>query len=380
LPAGDRSDAGPGRLDLDTVDVADPGDEEVLVEPVLVGWEGNCYHAVQRRPTDVARARGEARIVIGNGGVVRVLRPPRRSHHEVLREGELCMVQPNYRPDVFGYGMIGAAFGYDARGTVGLLARRTTIRAECLMPLPAGTTHSVEQWAAFSIRYVTAFANWRVAHGVWRLQVTEDDQAHPFVWGWGGGTTFAELTLAARQGARATIITSRQNRITFAQAQGLAVADRRKFPDIALDQDRVREPGYLPRYRLSEKAFLGAVHEATDGRGASVFVDYLGGTLLPATIKALAREGVVTTAGWRDGTRSGFVRALACINRHQHIHTHYARRSEVHDAMVHGERTGWMPPPEAIGTPWPYEKVPELVSAYADDAIDPYYPLIRVNP
>ena len=125
------------------VGLSEPGPEDALVEPVLVGWEGNCYHAVQRRPLDIARARGEEQIVLGNSGVVRVLRPPLRPTHETLREGDLCLVQANVKPDRFGYGTNGAAFGYDAPGTVGLLARRTVIPGSCLVPLPESSLYSV---------------------------------------------------------------------------------------------------------------------------------------------------------------------------------------------------------------------------------------------
>ncbi|WP_283139398.1 hypothetical protein [Rhizohabitans arisaemae] len=379
LPVGPEKQPPPGELQLGTVSLPEPEPTEALVEPLLVGWEGNCYHAVQRRPLDVCRARGESQIVVGNSGVVRVLRPPRSGNVDNLREGDVCMVQANCKPDRFGYGMNGGAFGYDAPGTVGLLAKRTNIHGTCLVPLPPETRHSPEQWAAFSIRYVTAYANWRVAYGTWRLQVTEEDQASPYVWGWGGGTTFAQLTLARHHGAEAAIITSRESRMVLAKSHGLVAVDRREFPDIAFDEQHAKEPGYVERYRESERTFLRLVRETTDGMGVSIFVDYLGATTLRATLKSLAREGVVTTAGWREGLRTTFVRAIECIERHQHIHTHYARRSEVLEAVDFAERRDWAPPLEAIGEPWTYESVPNLVRTYAVGDLDTYFPLIRVN-
>jgi NADPH:quinone reductase-like Zn-dependent oxidoreductase len=377
LPMGEEGNPSPGRLELGELTLGTLKPDEVLVAPLLVGWEGNCFHAVQRKPIDVCRARNEPRVVIGNSGVVRVLKTG--ADVRDLREGEICLVQANYRLDRFGYGMHGAAFGYDARGTIGLLAKRTHIRASCLVPLPRETKHSLMQWAAFSIRYVTAFANWNVALGTWRLQVTEDDQAAPHVWGWGGGTTFAELTLAAQQGAKAAIMTSRSERIRLAETSGLDAIDRRRFPDIGYDESRVGEPQYMERHRASMKAFLRLVNEKTDRLGVSIFVDYLGGTLFPATLRALARQGVVTTAGWREGMKITLIRAVECIDRHQYVHTHYARRSEVVAAMDYGERTGWMPPIQPNERPWSYETVPQLVDTYAQGDIDTYFPLIQVN-
>jgi NADPH:quinone reductase-like Zn-dependent oxidoreductase len=200
--------------------------------------------------------------------------------------------------------------------------------------------------------------------------------------GAGAATTFAELTLATSYGAEATIITSQDGRMALAEKHGLAAVDRRAFPDIASDESESGGSAGIQsraRQRASENAFLSAVREATGGLGVSIFVDYLGGSLQRSTLKALAREGVITTAGWRDGLKTTFVRAIECIERHQHVHTHYARRSEVVDAMVFGERRGWMPPAEAIGAPWAYEALPDLVDAYAAGRVGEYFPLVRVN-
>ncbi len=377
LAAGGDSKPAPGHLEMGDVSFGALEADEVLVEPLLVGWEGNCYHAVERQPIDVCRARGEARVVVGNSGVVRVLKWGARVTG--LREGETYLMQPNYRFDRFGYGLQGAVFGYDAPGTVGLLAKRTKVRATCLVPLPPHTRHSLAQWTAFAIRYVTAFANWRVALGAWRLQVTEQDQAVPHVWGWGGGTTFAELALAKRCGAKTALITSRPARIALAAEHGLGPIDRREFPYIEIDPRRARDPGYSERHHASMKTFLELVRARTDGEGVSIFVDYLGEPVVRATLKALAREGVVTSAGWREGMRITFMRAIECIERHQHVHTHYARRSEIDAAMEYGERTGWMPPLRPDEKPYAYEQVPDLVASYASGDIDSYFPMVQVN-
>jgi NADPH:quinone reductase-like Zn-dependent oxidoreductase len=377
LKMGAEHDPGPGQLELGTVSFGALADDEVLVEPLYASWEGNSYHALTRQPIDVCRVRGEAEVVLGNAGVVRVLRPGPGVTD--LREGDVCLLQGNYKPDRFGYLENGGAFGYDAKGTVGLLAQKTKIRAHCLVPLPRATRHSWAQWAAFSIRYVTAWANWRVAYGTWRLQVTEDDQRWPYVWGWGGGTSFAELTLARRFGAQAAMIASQPGRLALAETHGLRPVDRRRFPDLSLDERRLGEPGYEDRYRASEKAFLQLVKQSTDGLGASIFVDYVGAPVLRATLRALAREGVLTTAGWREGMRLSLIRSLECIQRHQHVHTHYARRTEVVEAMAYGERTGWMPPLDEE-RPWAFDAVPALVDDYAAGHIESYFPLVKVNP
>ena len=382
LSIGEEKRPGPGQLDLGTILLGELAPDEVLVEPLLVSWEGNTHHAVQRQPIDVCRARNEPHVVLGNAGIVRVLKPGAAvtGGRQGLREGQVCMLQGNYSPDRFGYMQHGGVFGYDARGTVGLLARRTKIRASALVPLPEGTRHSLEQWAAFGIRYVTAWSNWRVAYGTWRLQVSEADQQAPHVWGWGGGTTFAELTLAQRHGARAAMIASKPSRFSLADRHGLFPIDRSEFPHIEFDDRRALDPEYEERYRASERVFLKTVSELTDGQHVSIFVDYIGAPVARATRKALAREGVITTAGWREGMRVDHLRSISCIQRHQHIHTHFARRSEVEDAMAYGEGSGWMPPIAADEAPWAYEQVPELAADFAAGRVETYFPLVRVNP
>ena len=40
---------------------------------------------------------------------------------------------------------------------------------------------------AFWVTWVTAWENWRVAVGVWRIQMPELDPDAAHVWSWGGG-------------------------------------------------------------------------------------------------------------------------------------------------------------------------------------------------
>src|SRR5207247_1472902 len=42
----------------------DISEEEVLAEPLYGCWEGNMAHALERRPIDVCRERGEERVVV----------------------------------------------------------------------------------------------------------------------------------------------------------------------------------------------------------------------------------------------------------------------------------------------------------------------------
>ena len=55
----------------------------------------------ERRPVDVCKLRGEERIVLGNCGVVRVLKAGSEAQH--LKEGTLCLLLGNAVADRYGY-------------------------------------------------------------------------------------------------------------------------------------------------------------------------------------------------------------------------------------------------------------------------------------
>ncbi|HEX2687199.1 MAG TPA: hypothetical protein VHN14_11300 [Kofleriaceae bacterium] len=332
-------------------------------------------HAIERRPIDICRARGEPRVVLGNSGVVRILRTGRAVSH--VKVGDLCVFFGSGRYDAFGY--MELAHGYDAPGTVGLLARQTKVTAKNLFPLPPSTRYSPVQWAAFSLRYLTAWSNWRVAFGALRLQLSEEDLPHPHVWGWGGGSTLAELELARRFGCRATMITANEWHRREIVAAGIDIIDRRQFLDLQFDAETYeRDPEYAKRYRASELRFLELVRERTSGAGVSIFVDYIGTPVIRATLKALARQGVLTTAGWKRGMDSTMVRAIECVKRHTHVHTHYARLSEAASAIAYGEQHGWMP--VTIGKMYTWDEIPMLASDYVSGATNTYFPMYAVNP
>jgi NADPH:quinone reductase-like Zn-dependent oxidoreductase len=345
--------------------------DEVLVEPLIGSWEGNMSHAIQRSPIDICRFRNEPSVVLGNAGVVRVLRSGGNVHD--LREGDLCIVFCNGVWDSQGYPL--RIYGYDAERTIGLLAKRTKLHRRQLIRLPANTRHSLRRWAAFSLRYVTAWANWKLAYGCYRLQCPRGE-AH--VWGWGGGVALAELQLARDNGCQAAMLTSFCERAQQLAEMEIRAVDRRPFEDLSYDPKRYKEdPEYRALYQEAEARFLDAVHAITGGNGVSIFVDLIGLPVFRATMKALARPGVVTTSGWKLGMDLPLVRALECMNWHIHVHTHYARYEDGVEAVEYAEEQGWVPPEEAA--PWPWQCIDALGQEHANGRIASWFPLYQVN-
>lgn len=371
---GSREPPAPGQLVQESYTFNDITDDEVLVEPLYGCWEGNMSHALNRTPVDICRQRGEPKVVIGNAGVVRVLKAG--PSVAAFREGDLCLVFCNGVWDAQGFPK--KIWAYDAPGTVGLLAKRTKLHQQQLIKLPGETRHTLPQWAAFSLRYITAWANWKVAYGCWRLSANEQQEPAPFVWGWGGGVSLAELGLAQQAGCQVALISSRSERLDLIRQLGMLPVDRRRFPHLHFSEEPYRaDPAYKNAYQASEETFLETVLEQTRGRGVSIFIDFIGLPVFRATLKALARPGVITTAGWKQGMNLSTMRAIECMNWHIHVHTHYARYFEGLEAVEFGERRGWMPSLHEEVYDWP--SIPRLAQDYAAGNISSYYPVFQVN-
>ena len=351
----------------------DISSEEVLVKPLYGCWEGNMGHALERTPVDICKQRGEDKLVFGNAGVVEILDVG--ADVTTVRPGDKAILFCNGEWDRFGYPK--KIFGYDCPNTIGMLARKTKLHQKQVIRIPESSAHDLARWAAFSLRYVTAWSNWRLAWGMLRMQLTEHELPSPVVWGWGGGVSLAELHLAHLQGCRAFQVSSRPDRQERARELGITPIDRKEFKDLAYDEKRYKtDAEYKARYRASEKRFLAMVEELTGGQGVNIFLDYVGSPVIRATLKVMARQGVLATAGWKEGMHLWFMRAIECIDRHQHVHTHYARYSEGVQAVNFAAANGWLPTvDERIYT---YDEIPECAADY-DAGKFTYFPVFQVN-
>ncbi|MGY5059969.1 zinc-binding alcohol dehydrogenase family protein [Streptomyces sp. 900105755] len=350
---------------------------EALVEPILGAWEANVDHALARSPIDVCSSRGENTVVLGNTGVVRVLKVNAESRDVRAREGALCLLLPFGRTDRFGYAEL--AYAYDEPGTIGLLAKQSKMDVRLLLPVPEDTAYSLPQWAAYG-RYFTAWDNWHKAYGCWRTQVADDDPANHLVFGWGGGVAFAELMLAKRAGFRVAMTAGSDERIAFLRENGITAVDRRRFPALSLPtrEERTDRDRHQQR-RTSLAAFRDLVNELSDGYGVAIFVDNIGEPLYDVTLGALAREGVVATCGWKAGMRLSHLRGAECIKRHLLVNTHVWRLPDSPGIRDFQEAEGWIAP-KGSTVIYDFDRVPELADDYTNGRIGSYFPMYRVNP
>ncbi len=373
LHEGPPGDSGPQTLRHEEYFFDDVTEEEVLVEPIYGCWEANMTHALERDPVDICRLRGEKRVVLGNAGVIRVLKTG--TSVRSVEEGDLCCLSPVGKWNEQGYML--KVLGYDAGGTVGLLAKRLKLHEKQLVLLPEGTRYSYRQWAAFPVRYGTAWANWNVAYRCWRLQVPASSPPH--VWGWGGGVALAELSLAKLAGCRVAMISSNDERLRLIEAMGIQAVDRREFIDLNYDEERYKsDRAYKKRYVQAQKRFLDVVKRLTEGTKVSIFIDNIGSPVIPATLRALGHRGIITSAGWKKGMQISLARANECVSHHIHVHTHGCPLHEGAAAVAFAEANGWIPPVDERTYSW--DEIPQIAEDYATGKLSTYFPIYQINP
>jgi NADPH:quinone reductase-like Zn-dependent oxidoreductase len=333
-----------------------PNDTELLVRPIYGCWEGNMGHALTSIPVDICRVRGESGVVLGNAGVFQVEKVGQQV--EGWGEGDFGMVCCVGDVDDFGYPK--TIFGYDARNTIGLLARKTKLRPDQAIRISPDSKYSLKQWAAFSLRYITAWSNWHTAFKCWSAQSADKPTEHCIVFGWGGGVSFAEVTLARLYGCRAYMMTSRPKCKALLESAGVTAVERPEGGSAQL-----------------ETTLMETMEDLTEGRRVDILIDNLG-LFYRTSMRLLSRRGVITTSGWKFESTFPVLRPQECINRHVHVYTHYACYSEGVAAMKFAEQAGWMPPidDEVI---WAWEDVPRLADDYARGSLSSLFPIYAVN-
>ncbi|MBI4640238.1 MAG: zinc-binding dehydrogenase [Candidatus Tectomicrobia bacterium] len=358
-----RIPSGPASLIRREIEIPDPGDHEVHVKTLAVCWEGNMGHALDRRPIDLCLDRKEPWCLIGNSGVVQVLSCGKGVTQ--VEPGQTCLLFCNGNPDRWGYPQ--KIYAYDQPGSYGLLARETKVHELQLIPLPEKSPLTLQQWAAFALRGVTAYSNWRLALHTLRGLIFEDELPYINVGAWGGGVSVLQAQLAAKQGHKVFMMSSTPERLEVIRKSGVIPVNRKEFfPDLdyvkyqAARSENNQE--YLQKYEQSRKSFREKIGELTDGNLVNIFIDYIGSPVLPPTLEVIAREGIICSAGWKEGMVLTQIRAIECINRVQRISTHYARRREGFAAAqlaVHGDIV-----PIVDEKQYTFDTVPDMAANY----------------
>ena len=121
---------------------------------------------MQKAPAQVSRTKGPRYTPVSKrqdkpDGIAWIL----RNHPEITD----AQVAKSAQLFTFLAGLNRTQCGTIVGGELLIIKNRKTILHETqIIPIPVSSPLSLEQWAAFSLRYITAWANWRVA---WRASV-----------------------------------------------------------------------------------------------------------------------------------------------------------------------------------------------------------------
>lgn len=377
LLAKEKNETGRAVLKKDTITFDDITENEVLVAPIYGCWEANMTHALERKPVDVCLKRGESKVVLGNAGVVRVLKVGSKVNR--IKVDDFCVFIPNGTSNRLGYLDHAFGFGFDETGSIGMLAKQTKVFENQLITLKKDSRLSLRQWPLISVRFGSGWSNWKVARKCWDAQVSREEFPSPYVFGWGGGVALSELLLAKEEGFNVAMMAWGDTRLEFIRKLGILPIDRRLFPDLYYDHEKYEnDRDYRKAYFTSLNSFRKIVDDITHGDGVSIFIENIGQPVYPASLRVLGRPGVIATTGWKKGMNLEVNRALECHFRHIHVFTHALRLSEGEECVAYAEDHDWIPLDDSPIYDW--ENIPQLAEDFSNGKIDSYFPIFQVNP
>lgn len=330
---------------------------EVLLKPLYGCLEGNMVHAISNNPINILKERGEQEIILGNAGVLEI-EDIGTMVSKKLKKGDKVIYFCNGQSDEYGYPL--KITGYDKKGSMGMMAKKIKLKEDEIIKIPENSKVPLEQWAGFSLKFITAWSNWNMAYNTWKIQMPDVPNNEIYVFGWGGGVTYAELLLAKKMGCNCTMITSKNENIKLCEENGIDVFNRAKYTKENL-----------------EAKLLEYINQKTNKKGVSIFIDNIGKDVYGITLKALGRQSVITTSGWKSGGMLPILRQNECQNRHTHVFTHYAKLTEGMKAMEFAEMKDWLPPICKKICDW--EDIPKLIEDYKNGDLETYFPIYKIN-
>lgn len=203
---------------------------------------------------------------------------------------------------------------------IGAFGELTVMQAKAALPAPPALDDA--EASALFIGYQTS---WFALHRRTQLQAGETLLVHAAA----GGVGSSAVQLGKAAGARVIGVVGGQAKVEVAKALGA---------DIAVD-------------RHSED-FVQVVKEATDGRGADVIYDPVGGEAYNRSTKCIAFEGRILVIGFASGDiptaalNHALIKNYAIVGLHWGLYNHHdpAAVRACHDALTAMTETGEVKP------------------------------------
>jgi len=230
--------------------------------------------------------------------------------------------------------MGGAVLPHGTYADVAILAETTTF--------PAPSSFDDAQAAAFTLAYQTG---WFALHRRTRLQAGQTLLVHAAA----GGVGSAAVQLGKAAGARVVGVAGGANKAEVVRGLGA---------DVVVDR--------------TTQDFVEVVKEVTEGRGADVIFDPVGGEAFDRSTKCIAFEGSLIVVGFAGGTipaphlNHALVKNYSIVGLHWGLYLAKAPQlvADAHDALMQLVADGSISP--LIGRRGSMADVPEGVQAVAD--------------
>jgi len=291
-------------IQLDDVELREIGPGDVHLKILAVSAEHNVDHAALADTMNIAEARG-GKIYPGNSAVGEVLAVG--SAVSGVKPGDVVITHCNGEPDAYGYPL--RIWAYDQPDSIGWYGKEAVVADWQVVPAPLDCGLGLWEIAALPLRAPTAYHLWRRAIGIYRVKVSREQRARVNVLGFGGGVSELFLMLAAHEGHRAIFCSGSAERREHLEKLGIESVDQKQFNRFS-DRDDV-------------KAFSKHLKGMTRGEGAHLVCDMMRGSVFPAGMAVLAREGVNVSAGWQLGMNCSYNSANCSVRQLTIDHTHY---------------------------------------------------------
>jgi crotonyl-CoA carboxylase/reductase len=313
---GDPVDA----MQLETIDVPDPGAGEVLVRVMAAGVNYNGVWASLGLPVSIFRYTGYDFHIAGSdaSGVVAAVGPGVTR----WKAGDEVVIHCNQ-----SCGECAECNGLDPMACTqqkiwayesnwGSFAEYCLVQAQQLLPKPARLTW--EEAASYGLTYFTAY----------RMLV---DQANikagdnVLVWGAGGGLGIFAVQLCKLYGANAIAVVSSDDKTDLVRELGAtAVIDRREF--------LLNDPDTGERILDEIKRFGKAIRSATGGKDVDVVFEHVGQATFFTSVFVCKTFGTIVICGATSGFALDFDVRYLWMRQKRIIGSHFANAYECHRA------------------------------------------------
>ncbi len=291
-------------IKLDELELPALGPRDVHLNVLAISVEHNIDHAVLADTVNIAKLRG-GKIYPGNSALAEVSKVGTQVTR--FKKGDIVVTHCNGEPDIYGYPL--RIWAYDQPESIGWYGREAVVGDWQIIHAPLDCGLNLWEIAALPLRAPTAYHMWRRAEAIYRLKVSREKRARLNVLAFGGGVSELFLMLAKHEGHDAFFCSGSPERREHLAGLGIEPIDQKAFNRFASGDD--------------VKAFSKEVKKHTDGIGMHVVCDLLRGSVFPASLAALARQGVNVSAGWQLGQKIAYDSALLSVKQVTLDHTHY---------------------------------------------------------